>query len=108
MRNMVMATKKPKYFIRSKYADGHLLLEAVHAETDIVFHNYQIIAENEQDANFTIEAYKRFMSKNDNALRFMALHLADILEVDYKGKSANEVAFLIVAKIKESDIRGEQ
>lgn len=102
-----MATKKPNYSIRSKYADGQLLLEAVHVETDIVFHNYRIIVKNEQEANNTIEGYKSFMAENDNALRFMVMYLTDILDLDCKGKHINEVAILIAAKIKESDIRGE-
>lgn len=81
------------YFIRSKYENNILTIEAVHNEPDIeiVFSRHEYRYENEHDANLQLEAYKRFLSNDNNVLKLMLIGMAEYFEVDWKGKHWKEV-----------------
>lgn len=95
------------YTIRSRHIDSLLILEAIHTDTDTVFHIYETEVASERDVSNTLEAYKRFMAMNNNYLRMITRYLASFFEVDYRGKTMNEVAKLIDLKIADLKERGE-
>lgn len=85
------------YFIRSKFNNNILTIEAVHNEPDveIVFSRHEYRYENEHDANLELEAYKRLLSDDNNVLKLMFIGIAEFFEVEWKGKHWKEVIELI-------------
>ncbi|WP_427107951.1 hypothetical protein [Lysinibacillus xylanilyticus] len=98
---------KDIFSIHSKYVDSLLTLQLVYTETNMVLCEFERTVRDAQMVPEWIEQYKRHLLEENNAFNYALEGFADFFEVDYKGKSANEVAKLINYKIQELKNRGE-
>jgi len=98
---------KDIFSIHSIYVDSLLTLQLVYKETNMVLCEFERMVRDAQLVPEWIEQYKRHLLEENNAFYYALEGFADFFVVDYKGKSANEVAKLINYKIHELKKRGE-
>lgn len=99
---------KDIFSIHSTYADSLLTLQLVYTETNMVLCEFERTIRDAQKVPEWIEKYKRHLLEEGNAFYYALEGFAVFFEIEYKGKSANEVVNFINLKIQELEDRGEQ
>lgn len=98
---------KDIFSIHSTYVDSLLTLQLVYKETNMVLCEFERTVRDEQKVPEWIEKYKKHLLEEGNAFYYALEGFAEFFEIEYKGKSVNEVAKLINLKIQEFKDRGE-
>lgn len=98
---------KDIFSIHSTYVDSLLTLQLVYTETTMVLCEFERTVRDAQKVPEWIVKYKKHLLEEGNAFYYALEGFAEFFEVDYKGKSVNEVVNFINLKIQEFKDRGE-